>query len=309
MSRNKQVNQVKDPFLSSCWKGIRSLRRASAIYQLYNQTIPNLILEKRTFQTIQLPWHRQKSVSVLNRTYSVHRVLRPRGTDRKFSSFDFEAAARYCQLFNVHIVPLWISRETVVDYCIRSGAVMSICIMHRLNKRVAVPSNVVEHGNRGSARRKTTIDSQILHTVHVHISSSIVQHIQINAPSSFFSFLSTLSRQPVIVHARLDHELRKCFTTIMRPPTASLRMTDTSGRLSLRINWNPNCNDRARFGLRFDGLRYIRRDQFRGLTTLDAIIDEVNRDSTLHRILIPNRRFYLPSSRWSLWNVETICEL
>lgn len=208
MSRNKQVNQVKDPFLSSCWKGIRSLRRASAIYQLYNQTIPNLILEKRTFQTIQLPWHRQKSVSVPNRTYSVHRVLRPRGTDRKFSSFDFEAAARYCQLFNVHIVPLWISRETVVDYCIRSGAVMSICIMHRLNKRVAVPSNVVEHGNRGSARRKTTIDSQILHTVHVHISSSIVQHIQINAPSPFFSFLSTLPRQPVIVHARLDHELR-----------------------------------------------------------------------------------------------------
>lgn len=114
--------------------------RASAIYQLYNQTIPNLILEKRTFQTIQVPWHREKSVSVPNRTYSVHRVLNPRGTDRKFSSFDFEAAARYCQLFNVHIVPLWISRETVVDYCIRSGAVMSICIMHRLNKRVAVSS-------------------------------------------------------------------------------------------------------------------------------------------------------------------------
>jgi len=32
-----------------------------------------------------------------------------------------------------------------VDYCIRSGAVMSICIMHRLNKRVAVLSDVVEH--------------------------------------------------------------------------------------------------------------------------------------------------------------------
>lgn len=61
-------------------------------------------------------------------------------------------------------------------------------------------------------------------------------------------------------------------------------MTDTSGQLSLPINWNRNCNDRARFGLRFDGLRYIRRDQSneRGLTTLDAIIYEVNRDSTFH---------------------------
>ena len=39
-----------------------------------------------------------------------------------------------------------------VDYCIRSGAVMSICIMHRLNKRVAVPYDVVEHGNRSYAR-------------------------------------------------------------------------------------------------------------------------------------------------------------
>lgn len=167
--------------------------RASAIYQLYNQTIPNLILEKRTFQTIQLPWHREKSVSVPNRTYSVHRVLSPRGTDRKFSSFDFEAAARYCQLFNVHIVPLWISRETVVDYCIRSGAVMSICIMHRLNKRVAVPSNVVEHGNRGCARRKTTIDSQILHTVHVHISHQSSNTLKLTRLPSFFSFLSTLT--------------------------------------------------------------------------------------------------------------------
>lgn len=55
------------------------------------------------------------------------------------------------------------------------------------------PSNVVEHGNRGCARRKTTIDSQILHTVHVHIShQSSNPHIEINAPSLFFSFLSTL---------------------------------------------------------------------------------------------------------------------
>lgn len=54
--------------------------------------------------------------------------------------------------------PLWICREMVVDYCIRSGAVMSICIMHRLNKRVAVLSDVVEHGSGGGRARKTTID-------------------------------------------------------------------------------------------------------------------------------------------------------
>lgn len=138
---------------------------------------------------------------------------------------------------------------------------MSICIMHRLNKRVAVPSNVVEHGNRGCARRKTTIDSQILHTVHVHISHQS-SNIEINAPSLFFFLSFNANPPPVIVHAHLDHhEVRKCFTTITRPPTASLRMTDTSGQLSLPINWNRNCNDRARFGLRFDGLRYIRRDQ------------------------------------------------
>lgn len=62
-----------------------------------------------------------------------------------------------------------------VDYCIRSGAVMSICIMHRLNKRVAVLSDVVEHDGGGgrvpaaaAAARKTTIDRrQILNAVHV----------------------------------------------------------------------------------------------------------------------------------------------
>lgn len=35
---------------------------------------------------------------------------------------------------------------------------MSICIMHRLNKRVAVLSDVVEHGGGGGRARKTTID-------------------------------------------------------------------------------------------------------------------------------------------------------
>lgn len=69
------------------------------------------------------------------------------------SGFDFQPTIRYCQLFSVHVGPLWICREMAVDYCIRSGAVMSICIMHRLNKRVAVLSDVVEHdGGVGRVR-------------------------------------------------------------------------------------------------------------------------------------------------------------
>lgn len=88
------------------------------------------------------------------------------------SGFDFQSTIRYCQLFSVHVGPLWICREMAVDYCIRSGTVMSICIMHRLNKRVAVLSDVVEHdGGRGcvpAAARKTTIDRRrILDAVHV----------------------------------------------------------------------------------------------------------------------------------------------
>jgi hypothetical protein len=37
---------------------------------------------------------------------------------------------------------------------------MSICIMHRLNKRVAVLSDVVEHDGGGGRARKTTIDKR-----------------------------------------------------------------------------------------------------------------------------------------------------
>lgn len=77
--------------------------------------------------------------------------------------------------------------------------------MHRLNKRVAVPSNVVEHGNRGCARRKTTIDSQILHTVHVRISHQSSNTLKLTRLPSFFLPLNATT-PPVIVHARLDHE-------------------------------------------------------------------------------------------------------
>jgi len=69
------------------------------------------------------------------------------------NGFDFQSMIRYCQLFSVHVSPLWICREMAVDYCIRSGTVMSICIMHRLNKRVAVLSDVVEHDDATRRRR------------------------------------------------------------------------------------------------------------------------------------------------------------
>ena len=48
---------------------------------------------------------------------------------------------------------------------------MSICIMHRLNKRVAVPYDVVEHGNRSYARpakQLLTAEFSTLSTYTVH---------------------------------------------------------------------------------------------------------------------------------------------